>query len=410
MRTLLCLLSRQHVPNLISVHHFQPDRLVLIESVDMQKDDAAGQFLKALELGGATFHRSPSAGVSDIPGGDINRRVAQVIPLDRVDDLRAVQNAIEVAWNQNPNSEWVVNLSGGNKLMALATSDFFKSRNARLVYIEQSQPRILIPLDERSARESCGHPVSIAEFLAGYGFELRRSDEELQCLRLHDERLWETSRILAEYATADDLIPLDDVEREKARKKQFELDAARLAPLPSPVRDALIKAFGPSEHGSLLLDKTNRAGDFVTGGWLEVFVWGLLAHHAKALRINDVQHGLKPFRPADLDANDLDVAFIDPRLSLVMIECKSGRQDHAGASDIIYKVDSVIGQSNALKARAILATTSDFLLDKQKPGELKKRVKELRDLLKLTVVTRDQIQELARNPDNIELIETTFLR
>lgn len=32
MKVMLCLLSDQPIPNLLSVHHFQPDRLVLVES------------------------------------------------------------------------------------------------------------------------------------------------------------------------------------------------------------------------------------------------------------------------------------------------------------------------------------------------------------------------------------------
>lgn len=147
----------------------------------------------------------------------------------------------------------------------------------------------------------------------------------------------------------------------------------------------------------------------MTGGWLEVFLCGLLRRHATALRINDVQRSVMPFGVGNQDANDLDVAFIDPQLAMVMIECKSGRQDHEGASDILYKVDSVIGQSKALKARAVLATTSDFLNDPRR-GDLKNRVKELRSLLGLTVVTREQLQTLARDADNVELLKSALLK
>ena len=48
MRVLLCLLSDQHVPNLLSVHHFQPDRVILIRSAAMAK--AAEYFLDALAI------------------------------------------------------------------------------------------------------------------------------------------------------------------------------------------------------------------------------------------------------------------------------------------------------------------------------------------------------------------------
>ena len=52
MRTLLCLLSDQHVPNLLSVHHFQPDRLVLVESRQMRERKVGDHFLQALRWAG----------------------------------------------------------------------------------------------------------------------------------------------------------------------------------------------------------------------------------------------------------------------------------------------------------------------------------------------------------------------
>lgn len=50
MKILLCLLSDQHVPNLLSIHHFCPDRLVLVESEQMKGKSKA--LLAALKTGG----------------------------------------------------------------------------------------------------------------------------------------------------------------------------------------------------------------------------------------------------------------------------------------------------------------------------------------------------------------------
>src|SRR5438046_36844 len=55
MNILCCLLSDQHVPNLLSVHHCRPDRLVLVESEAMKKRDVAMHFLAALKRGGLDY-------------------------------------------------------------------------------------------------------------------------------------------------------------------------------------------------------------------------------------------------------------------------------------------------------------------------------------------------------------------
>jgi hypothetical protein len=409
MRTLLCMLSGQHIPNLLSVQHFQPDTLVLIESAQMREALAADRFLTAIGLGGAVYQRrSVGTGATPTAGG-YSDRSAYVIPLDSVTSLADVVSALADAFAIAPEAEWIVNLTGGNKLMTIAAYESFKARDCEMFYIEHNQPRLLIPVN-RFTEVRSEHPLTIAEFLAGYGFELKRPAEELEELEREQEARWEAARILTEYSTPADLLQLEREESKRMRQgKTFELNFARLSHLPQPVQDALFATFGKTAGGGIQTTKANRGGPFLTGGWLEDFVCGLLRRHAAALKINDVQSAVMPFLQGSQTANDLDVAFIAPDLSLVMIECKSGLQDHDGAKDIFYKLDSVIGQSKALKARAILATTSDFLIDPRR-GELTMRARELRDLLGLTVVTRDQLKTLAANPDDTDLVRRTFLR
>ncbi|MGA7496521.1 MAG: DUF1887 family CARF protein, partial [Isosphaeraceae bacterium] len=105
MRTLLCLLSDQHVPNLLSVHHFQPDRLVLVESQQMQERKVGDHFLQALALGGQDY------------GGDRHERQ----PLDHEDSLPAVRKALQAAFGRHPSDEWIVNVTGGTKPMSIET-------------------------------------------------------------------------------------------------------------------------------------------------------------------------------------------------------------------------------------------------------------------------------------------------
>jgi hypothetical protein len=409
MKTLFCMLSGQHIPNLLSVKHFQPDTLVLMESTQMREGWAADRFLTAIGLGGAVYQRRP-VGTAATPSTSGNSdRSAYVIPLESVTSLSDVESALAAAFAVTPDAEWIVNLTGGNKLMTIAAYEYFKTRDCEMFYIEHNQPRLMVPVN-RFTEVRCEHPLTIAEFLAGYGFEIKRPAADLAEQKRELDKRWEVARILTEYSTTADLLQLDRDESARMRGgKTVQLSSSRFSHLPQPVQDALFATFGKTADGGIQTTKANRGGPFLTGGWLEDFVAGLLSRHAAALQINDVQSSVMPFFQGSQTANDLDVAFIAPDLSLVMIECKSGLQDHDGAKDIFYKLDSVIGQSKALKARAILATTSDFLID-PKRGELTVRARELRDLLGLTIVTRDQLQALAANPDDAELVRRTFLR
>lgn len=80
MKVMLCLLSDQSIPNLLSVHHFKPDRLVLIESADMRRRKVANHFLQTLKLGGLDYTER-----------------SEIYPLDLVDDLEAVRQCLRKA-------------------------------------------------------------------------------------------------------------------------------------------------------------------------------------------------------------------------------------------------------------------------------------------------------------------------
>jgi hypothetical protein len=116
MKVLLCLLSEQHVPNLLSVHHFQPDRLVLVESEVMKAKKSAAHFLSALKLGGLDYDGR-----------------CEIEWLHAEDSLEAIRGALRQAYGKHPSADWIANLTGGTKPMSIATYEFFKALEGRLV-------------------------------------------------------------------------------------------------------------------------------------------------------------------------------------------------------------------------------------------------------------------------------------
>ena len=116
MKILLCLLSDQHVPNLLSIHHFCPDRLVLVESEQMKGKSKA--LLAALKTGG------------DNDVLDYADRCS-IVPLECVNSLQYVLDLLQREMARFPDADWLVNLTGGNKLMALAAFQCFAVRKAQ---------------------------------------------------------------------------------------------------------------------------------------------------------------------------------------------------------------------------------------------------------------------------------------
>lgn len=387
MTILLCLLSDQHVPNLLSVHHFKPDQLVLVESDGMQSKGVATHFLGALKKGGLDY--------------DSRHHVQRVASED---DLAHVTATLQDSWDRHPSGDWIANLTGGTKPMSIATHEFFKTRGCRLVYTNSRQPERIIDLTTGLGK-TCDHRLSVDEFVTGYGFHLAKpADELLEARQRAEQPLWKhTANILASHASGRDVLALDEAEREKARKKGITLPAERFA-FPSPdVRSMWV-------DGAATRSLTKYEGEFLTGGWLEVFCYNLLSRHADALALWDVSLG-QSIGHKDL-SNEIDVCFMHKQ-GLAMVECKSGSQEHdlSRGMDTLFKVEAVAKQLRALRVRSYLATTGENVLDKT--GKVRAALQSRADFYNCRILPRDQIAELARleladSPDTAKKIAELF--
>ena len=383
MRVLLCLLSAQHVPNLLSVHHFQPDRLILVESTAMKLQPAAENLLQALRIGGREY-----------------RHKHDIEPLASEDHLETIRQSLRRAYGRYASCEWIVNLTGGNKPMAIATYEFFKSVGGRLVYTNIEQPGEWRDIDSTHT-EKFNHVLLMKEFLAGYGFESRKSDEKIALAEKRATGWWECARLIAEHSVGKSVLPLSDEERNQARDKGITLASGRCF-LDDSISASLSSCFRLTRtaDGSWVGRLDKHEVDFLTGGWLEAFFWGLLSRHAVSLGLSDVRLGLEVGARGDSSGNDFDVAFMHT-YHLCMMECKSGAQSHDPRLDVLYKVEAVTRQFRALRVKSWLATTSDHVLDRNN-GKLKASLANRAAIYNCNLLVRSQIEALARKPDDLD--------
>ena len=373
MSVLLCLLSDQHVPNLLFVHHYRPDHLVLIESEGMRRRSAARNLLAALKKGGL----------------DYNTR-CRVQPLTSEDDLAQVRLALQEAHAHAPTGEWIANVTGGTKPMSIATYEFFSGGRGRTVYTNYGQPDRVTDL-VTGLSETCRHRLSIDEFVTGYGFRPQKPLTDLQEAGERARRpLWRlTANHLAAAPATCHVLDLDDERRKRVRDKGDELPAHCFRFPSHDLADAWL-ANAPSRK----LDKYE--GEFLTGGWLEVFFFNLLSDHADQLGIWDVTlgHNITHDDGSNTVPNDIDVSFMHNH-GMAMVECKSGAQNHdlSRGLDTLYKIEAVARQLRALRVRSFLATTGENVLDKQ--GNVRGSLQSRAELYNCRILPRDQIAELA---------------
>ena len=302
MRALICLLSGQHIPNLLSVHHFKPDKLVLVESSAMRGRKAADSFRAALSLGGFDC-------------GAEGR--CHIEPLEAEDDLEAVRKCLQLTYGLCPGAEWIANLTGGTKPMSIAAYEFFKAVGARLVYVNISKPNVLLGLDGRPP-ETCTHRPTIREFLAGYGFEFRKKEADVAAAETCARSWLSCARRIATQCPEKPLLLFGDLgdpavkkRWDAARKEGLEIESGQLHPDDEDLRSALASSFGLESGAAGLRGKLDKYGvEFLTGGWLEAFLWELLDRHAEALGVWDVRLGVRPAKVGVPTDSDFDIAFM----------------------------------------------------------------------------------------------------
>jgi hypothetical protein len=373
MTVLLCLLSDQHVPNLLSVHHYQPEQLVLVESPQMQKRGASKHFLEALSRGSLDYG---------------SRCHVQQVPAE--DNLGRISAGLQEAYGRYSSASWVANVTGGTKPMSIATYDFFKAVGGKVVYTNLAQPERIVDLDKGTA-ETFTHRPSVDEFVTGYGFRLVKPAKDLdEAKERAGQDLWrKTANLLSGEEAGYDGPALDDSQRERARKRGLELKADQFAFPCEELRQMWLE-------GKASRTLTKYEGEFLTGGWLEVFFYNLLSRHADQLGIWDVALGqsLGTENTQTSAPNDIDVCFMHNH-GLAMVECKSGSQEHddSRGMDTLYKTEAVARQQGALRVRSFFATTAANVLDKS--GSVRDGLKKRADMYKCTILTREQIRELA---------------
>lgn len=379
MKILVCLISQQHVPNLLTVHELEPNRLVLV--VTKLMEDAAMNLLKALAVGGLDY----------LAKYDITE-------LQDADSIDQIKQALEEVYRGYPGADWIVNLTGGTKPMSIGAYEFFKGKAIMIYVSERNQSKALdfsggtpIPLT---------HRISLAEFIAGYGFD----PMNIRAIQENEERARKWFYLSTFFASRSEdsslrgflgcLFLLSD--DRKGREKGLVLSSSdNVFMRDRDLREKISTTFALTADGEVISGRLDKyAVQFLTGGWLEVFLWGMLSR-LEGKAIWDCRLGMhvgKKERPLE---NDWDMAFMTDQ-GLRIVECKSGEQGQdKDGGNTLYKIEAIRKQLGALRVKSYLATTAPNILNPN-TGEIKDRIATRASLYDCTIIKGEEISRLAR--------------
>lgn len=374
-KIMACLLSNQHIPNLIGVKMYTPDKLILVVSKKMK--DKSDLFLNALKIGGLNYEDKK-----------------EIIELDDEFNLQKVMESAQSILNKYSANQIYFNISGGTKIMALGFYSILKDK-FKLIYIPENRNDTFIFIND-GKEESFNKSVSVPEFLMGYGFQGAKSEKTMSDEKERAKTFFDCALQLAKNAESDDLLCFDREDDKKHREKHeiFRKSGGEIREeyWTSFAHNNMENAIKPWLAGNNQLDKYKAK--FLTGGWLEVFAYGLLCKFEVALKINDINLGFEVKRKDEIQpGHDLDVCFIN-NLTLHIIECKSGSQTSDEKADIVYKLEAIRSQLGALNSKNILLTTGTNIY-KRGTTEIKESLKVKLKNFNAGVIDCAKIKKLA---------------
>lgn len=364
MKLMVCLISGQHVPNLLSIRSESPapDRLVLIVTPLMKARNMHNHLLNALAAGGLDY-----------------RNRCDIKDLAKEDSIAETHDLLKTIQKEHRNDELIVNLTGGTKPICIGAYEFSKEKNLRTLYVPEGKQHVAIDL-LRGSVVDLKHRLSTSEFLEGYGFSVLNPGN-LNRSRERAEDLFD----LAAFLTANNedrglrrmLGKIHDLMEEKRKndRKGWNRDGLILTEDSNvyldndALRTKIAEKLGLDTRDSLLLGRLEKhIAEFLAGKWLEAFVWGILKPFGEKGRIWDLNLGVNVGKISPGESNDLDVSFMMNQ-SLCIVECKTGGQEHdPAAKDALYKIEAIKSGLRALRVKTYLATTSDNVIDPQKGG------------------------------------------
>jgi len=390
MKIMVCLISGQHVPNLLSIRSETPvpDRLVLIVTPLMKARDKHNQLLNALAAGGLDY--GPRHDIKD---------------LAKEDSISETYDLLKKIHKEHLNNELVVNLTGGTKPMCIGAYEFSKEKHLRTLYVPEG--------NQHEAKDLIGdssvdlkHRLSTAEFLEGYGFGVQNPGD-LKISKERAEDLFELAALLT--ANSEDhglrgmLGKIQNLMEEKKKndRKGWNRDGLILTEESNvfldneSLRSKIASELGLKTKDSVLLGSLDKHRvEFLAGKWLEVFVWGMLNPFVEDERIWDLNQGVRVGKALPGEDNDLDVTFMMNQ-SLCTVECKTGGQEHDPAGkDVLYKIEAIKSGLRATRVKTYLATTSDNVIDPQKGG-IKEPLLRRADIYECKIIAGGKLRELA---------------
>ncbi|MFN3740323.1 MAG: Card1-like endonuclease domain-containing protein [Thermodesulfovibrionales bacterium] len=369
----VCLVSEQTIPNILSIYHFKPERIVFCTTEKMEAEKRADAIIDSLKLCGLNYSNAyDKVQVDQDCLEDCESKLKEEIVLKYKDE------------------RVTVNLTGGTKIMVLAAYNIFKEIAEQMIYTPIPKNEFITVFPKK---EDCKSPVplslklSVEAYVTAYGVKVKNRDEinRLKSNASKNEKLcrW----MIQNYIEIEDILGefygwlKDHRDKEKYTlrdkyipKKQQEIE--------------LLRHLG-IEVNNKGINKTFSKYEirFLTGDWLSDFCFNEISK----LSVDDCVTGIKLISPKEAE-NEFDVMFTKDN-ALYIVECKSLKQRHDKDADILYKINS-LQHDFGLRVKGFLVSTARGILDDR--NAIRESIHNRAKQCNTNVIHPDEIKDIGK--------------
>ena len=365
-KILVSLVSEQTIPNILIASHYKPDILWFISTEKSERERRTECIENTLRLKGLL---PPTQDVEKI-----------IVDQDSLTDC--AQKIKSLIGKIDSEVEYILNMTGGNKVMAIAAYETFKAsgqkinigyiplgRNQFIQIFPENKPLIIVEIKER---------LYLEEYLCSYGFRIKNKAKLLKIKSASPSNRGATHWLMNNYEQIKGVLGFLYKNLKDNRKgENYQLSATFDRDLVSIEREMLNKHGFDIKDRSINKDMKKDEIVYLTGGWFEEFMFNEIYSLVQEGILDDVLPGIE-IESLSKVPNELDIAFIKENV-FYYLECKTllgsntqkskqvpcpecGKtQDDVGDKDIIreevYKKGAISTLLGKGERRAVICTT-----------------------------------------------------
>lgn len=269
--------------------------------------------------------------------------------------------------------EIYVNITGGTKIMSLATYNFFTKIRAHIWYLPIGSSNFILANNPLTTRKVVNN-FTINDYFNACGIFSSQKLVSFKELSFDEHT---TNQIFTKYVNKPDLLVYADELRLlfRADDARYPFKGKRKISISElPERDRIIECisyFGLELSGDIL---TKEILDYITGGWFEEYTYLTIQKLLSCPNDCQIEDYIKigaQLQPSGINKekakyftnNDLDVVFIHKE-NLYVVECKTAGMEIGDLFNKTVYLQSALRKYFGLSVRSVLFTLSDIVNEK----------------------------------------------